>query len=568
RRFPADGYYVLSSQIGNYVGDVRIREFCAPLVATGRPVLSSGTEVPGTTSLLVDNRSGMSSLMDHLIEVHGYRRLAFVKGPERHLEAIDRFEAYRDALSRHGIPFDDALVNEGDFSPNCGSEALDGLYRSGVLPVDCIVCANDETAMGIFRRYRELAAAGADIPQIRVTGFDNTLVAQQSRPGLSTVSQPFARIADEAFRRLAAPGARPREETIRFPAEYIARESCGCSHVEDMLFSDDLFVQAARNYRVHQNVQTFSLDELYSHVSAILNLCSIGDCYIVRYSEPVIYPETTSMPAQSELIYAHVGGQDAIRGVPVRFDTERLLPEGFIPTDRRFTWVVKPLFFQDEHLGYLVFEPTGEDTRNFEPVRGQISSTLKVALLLIRQREIEARLAKAVVELQEFNSKLNRLSVRDELSGLYNRRGFFEAAASLLSGQDNASPGFLVVYADVDGMKGINDTYGHAEGDEAIRAAADVLCRAFRGDDVVARMGGDEFVVLAKNVSEEHVPKIRERIETLLLEHDKNSGKPYRLDISLGFSSHRPVKPVSLEELLHDADLRLYQEKKRKHGET
>ncbi|MBP7402925.1 MAG: hypothetical protein KBA30_09945, partial [Clostridia bacterium] len=67
RRFPADGYYVLSSQIGNYVGDVRIREFCAPLVATGRPVLSSGTEVPGTTSLLVDNRSGMSSLMDHLI---------------------------------------------------------------------------------------------------------------------------------------------------------------------------------------------------------------------------------------------------------------------------------------------------------------------------------------------------------------------------------------------------------------------------------------------------------------------------------------------------------------------
>ena len=94
----------------------------------------------------------------------------------------------------------------------------------------------------------------------------------------------------------------------------------------------------------------------------------------------------------------------------------------------------------------MVFEPTSTDTRNYEPVRGQISNTIKVALLLLRQSEIEARLAGAVEELQEFNWRLNRLSVRDELSGVFNRRGFFESAAKMIS-TDGGKTGPILLYA-------------------------------------------------------------------------------------------------------------------------
>ena len=265
----------------------------------------------------------------------------------------------------------------------------------------------------------------------------------------------------------------------------------------------------------------------------------------------------SDVPEQAELLYARIDGRRLQLREPVPFSTDRLLPEYCFPDSHRATWIVKPLFFMDEHLGYMVIEPIDNDARNFESVRGQISNTLKVALLLIRQKEIEDK-------LQVFNQKLNLLSVRDELSGLYNRRGFFEAATAILGKPENIAEDSLVIFADIDGMKKINDTYGHAEGDVAILTTTHILTSVFRGEDIVARMGGDEFVVLAKTLSESHFTIIQERIARMLQEYNRTSGKPYRLDFSLGHASFGVQKRPNLEELLKIADERLYIEKRRR----
>ena len=566
RRVPCDGFFLMSAQISNYVDPARVQAFCEPLVRTGKPILSAGELIAGTTSLLVDNKTGMDAMMDHLIEQHGYRRIAFVKGPEQHHEAIARFDSYCDALRRHGIPFDDRLVQPGDFSPNAGRLAIAALHQNDLLPVDCVVCANDETAMGVYEYFRQAAKAGTPLPPIHVTGFDNTSNAQNSRPSLTTIAQPFGRIADEAFRLLADPDARLEDKTLYFPAEPIFRESCGCPPTAESLFSDDLFVMATRNYRIHQTMQTFSLEELYQQVAEVLPLCGIGDCFIVKYDEPVTYPEQEQIPDQAILLFAHQDGCNVLHNRTISFSTDNLLPDMCYPQDRRFTWIVKPLFFQNEHLGYMVFEPTSTDTRNYEPIRGQISNTIKVALLLLKQSEIEARLAGAVEELQEFNWRLNRLSVRDELSGVYNRRGFFESATKVVDLNNRTPESVLLLFADIDNMKMINDQYGHSEGDQAIRATVSILKRAFRSDDIIARMGGDEFVVLAKQLSENNVSSVRERIQTFTREYNEQSGKPYQLEFSLGIATVNPDVHQDLEELLRLADTRQYEEKRRKKG--
>jgi len=567
-RVPCDGYFLLSAQISNYVDPARVQAFCEPLLRTGKPILSAGEHIAGTTSLLVDNKTGMDAMMDHLMEHHGYRRIAFVKGPEKHHEAMERFESYREALRRHNIPFDERLVQPGDFSPNAGHLAMQALHRNNSLPVDCIVCANDETAMGVYQFFRQEAKRGYPLPPIQVTGFDNTRNAQTSRPSLSTIVQPFGRIADEAFRRLADPEARLEDKTLYFPAQPVFRESCGCPPPEETLFSDDIFVMATRNYRIHQTMQTFSLEELYRQITDVLPICGIGDCFIVKYNEPVTYPEQEHVPDQATLLFAQRDGQDILRSRSVLFATDELLPEICRPKDRRFTWIVKPLFFQNEHLGYMVFEPTSTDTRNYEPVRGQISNTIKVALLLLRQSEIEARLAGAVEELQEFNWRLNRLSVRDELSGVFNRRGFFESAAKMISTDGGKTGPILLLFADIDNMKTINDQFGHSEGDEAIRTTVSILKHAFRNDDIIARMGGDEFVVLAKNLTEKNIPSVRERILTITQEYNDRSEKPYRIAFSFGLAAFNPEEYRDLEEMLQVADSRQYEEKRRRKGET
>jgi len=170
-----------------------------------------------------------------------------------------------------------------------------------------------------------------------------------------------------------------------------------------------------------------------------------------------------------------------------------------------------------------------------------------------------------VTERKQLEERLRGLSLVDDLTGLYNRRGFLTLAEQQLKIAGRAMRKMLQIFADVDGLKRINDTHGHEEGDRALVETARILRRTFRSSDIVARIGGDEFAILASESQEGSeaicAARLRRAIETW---NAQNSRVPFRLSLSVGVIDYDPHAPCSIEELLARADSLMYEEKKRK----
>lgn len=158
--------------------------------------------------------------------------------------------------------------------------------------------------------------------------------------------------------------------------------------------------------------------------------------------------------------------------------------------------------------------------------------------------------------------ELRYLALTDDLTCLYNRRGFFAAATQQLRLARRDSQSLLLLFCDLDNLKRINDTFGHQEGDLAIIRTADALEQTFRGSDVIARLGGDEFVILAVEAGQQSLESMFRRLEQNL-KKASSSGSPCTLSLSVGVARFDPKKPISLGELLVQADRAMY-EKKRK----
>ena len=195
-------------------------------------------------------------------------------------------------------------------------------------------------------------------------------------------------------------------------------------------------------------------------------------------------------------------------------------------------------------LGYLV-----------KPVR---ADNLQPAIAIARRRAEQMR-------------ALEELSQTDALTGLANRRGFAALGGQFLRLARRQGKGVILFAADLDGLKPINDNHGHAVGDGAIRAAADVLRGTFRSSDVLARLGGDEFAALIIQETPDAAEAITRRIEQALEKYNADAGRPFRLALSAGIAWADAGDPAGLDELLARADAMLYERKRARRnnrGET
>jgi diguanylate cyclase (GGDEF)-like protein len=159
--------------------------------------------------------------------------------------------------------------------------------------------------------------------------------------------------------------------------------------------------------------------------------------------------------------------------------------------------------------------------------------------------------------------ELRYLALTDDLTCLYNRRGFFAAATQQLKLARRNSQSMLLFFCDVDNLKQINDRYGHREGDLALVRTADALEEAFRDSDILARLSGDEFVVLALEASHEHEATILRRLEETFKKSNENESR-YELSLSVGVARFDPRQAVSLGELMEHADKDMYEQKRKR----
>jgi len=169
-----------------------------------------------------------------------------------------------------------------------------------------------------------------------------------------------------------------------------------------------------------------------------------------------------------------------------------------------------------------------------------------------------------ITKQRHFEERLKTMSLTDELTGLYNRRGFFTLSQQQLKLTERTKKNMLFFFVDLDKMKQINDILGHQEGDKALIDIATILKEVFRESDIIGRMGGDEFAVLAIDTSDETREVLIMRLHNTLDDYNRPEGRNYQLSLSIGIAKYDPEKPCSLDELMAQADGLMYEEKRRK----
>jgi two-component system cell cycle response regulator len=192
----------------------------------------------------------------------------------------------------------------------------------------------------------------------------------------------------------------------------------------------------------------------------------------------------------------------------------------------------------------------------------EISNGLKSGVLNARSLDNALqRAASCALRQSLIDREIRSLAVTDELTGLYNRRGFLASATHQLKLAHRHSENVLLLFCDVDNLKEINDAFGHQAGDMALVRAADALEETFRDSDILARLGGDEFAVLASDASFPNRHAIVPRIEKSLEKGNAEETR-YELSFSIGVARFEPQTPVSLGELMARADQDMYVHKK------
>lgn len=166
-----------------------------------------------------------------------------------------------------------------------------------------------------------------------------------------------------------------------------------------------------------------------------------------------------------------------------------------------------------------------------------------------------------ITERKEHEENLHNLAVTDELTGLFNRRGFKAAVSKALARAREAGQAISVLFIDVDGFKYINDTYGHEEGDKALLIISDVLKESFRRQDIIGRWGGDELVVAALDVPGGSVQQLANRFQEKLHRRCVEENLCFHLSVTIGSSDSESSRSYSLGKLLSDADTELYRQK-------
>jgi diguanylate cyclase (GGDEF)-like protein len=175
-----------------------------------------------------------------------------------------------------------------------------------------------------------------------------------------------------------------------------------------------------------------------------------------------------------------------------------------------------------------------------------------------------SKLEKVELYHKKLEEQLREITIRDDLTGLLNRRGFFTFAEKQCEIADRNNLNLSFLFIDLDSMKEINDKFGHREGDYALIEAANILKKSFRSADIISRIGGDEFVVIVMETPETNVEKLTSRLKVNLNNHNIKANKPYRLSLSLGLTQYSHENPCSIDELMSMADKLMYEQKKRR----
>lgn len=353
-------------------------------------------------------------------------------------------------------------------------------------------------------------------------------------------------------------------------------------HIQDIFYNAMTVIE--ENFRRRQSQEQFKFSRMYlMSRELVLSLnasSSVEETCEVLFKELPVYnisqfylclfddinkntgTDPSVLPEYCQLIMGYNKGQ---RIEHKQFKTLDLLPESILTDSRKSNFLFLSLFSGYEQYGYIVFSLDGIDFIIYETLRAHISEALKRHSITKLRMKAEASLKDVMLELEMSNKLLTKQSINDELTGIYNRRGFFITSENYYNEAKNSEKSFYVIFGDIDGLKYINDNFGHKEGDFAIKKITELINKVLDQQHIFARMSGDEFIILVKDVEDQTtINALLKFIQQQLLSYNSLKEKAYDLNISFGFAKFNSDTCDSLDQLILQADKNLYVEKNKK----
>ena len=559
--------------------------------ANNIPVVSIDRYIPECISVTFDCTNAMGEIVDHLIKVHNCQKFWIMAGIKGNVFSEDRIDAAKKVFAKNGIDFSDDDIEYGDFWETPARAAFRRMLdRNDMLP-DAIVALNDAMAMTICD---ELSARGYSVPgDVIVTGFDGIEMEKYAVPRLTTATTDIEKGAYLAVDAIVSANRGNRDVMNHYEIPFYTRfsQSCGC---EPIAFAGvnskltELYQQTTK----HRNIYAFmhnllvgmtshnNLIDMMQEMDAALDvLANYTEMYIclrrdevdidvelmkkvewlggVRESDEARNP----MDRQMVLLWEYHKGETPT--IPLKvFRMREQIPYRESVLDEAKNILYLPLHSQDKVFGYLVVGMLPQNNRYEYYDLSYLATSLSQSIATVIQTQ---RLSSVNDKLTKANDKLEVLYITDPLTEVNNRRGFYREIDRKRNREKYHY--VMMVSVDLDGLKYINDNFGHIAGDKAICAMANILKDMTDDNSVCARFGGDEYAFcrLYKEYDAADEKRFKAELAQRIEEYNAGVEDAFSVGASTGTEMSEIVPGIKLDELLKKADAKMYAEKERHH---
>ncbi|MGN0696547.1 MAG: GGDEF domain-containing protein [Oscillospiraceae bacterium] len=493
------------------------------------PVISVGAEGEGCTGFLFGYEEGFEQVVRHVVEFHGARDVCFIAGRKDDLCSDQRIAVYKRVLADNGIEFDPDKLFYGDYWWGPTQTAVEDIIASGNIP-QAIVCANDMMAVTVCGTLKKHGFAVPD--DVIVTGFDGTREAASCIPPITTCKCSMDNAAAQvvsALKNIFVGGSAEHTGIIGFTLDIF--RSCGCSIDREQINMGDLLKRAEDRFIRYQDdeltlyemseriMESGSPKELtdflkgynFYDTAIILN----NDCLDERIN-PAKNVREKSFDDVMQVIYGHWEKE-----LPQPFERKKIVPNIDYIIQQPTPVVFAALSFFGTPAGYVCFSFT-MDSDNYCKILQNVTA-LNNSIGSFR----------SLRHLKYTAESVERMSKQDFMTGLSNRKGFYKMLPSVV---ESAADGekILVATVDIDGLKNINDKFGHDNGDFAIKAVSDAVKELPLKNKICGRFGGDEIVICALSSEENADGKLISDIKERLARVNEVSGKSFAVSASIG----------------------------------
>lgn len=529
----------------------------------GKPVVCADFRNRAFPYTMVDNKTGFSNLVSHLIEEHGCKKIYCLTGFTDFEQTQVRLNGYYDAMNSHGLYYDDSYIFEGDFWQNAAVKLAEDIYEGKVERPDAIACHNDWMAIHLCNKLTDL---GIKVPEdIAIVGYDGIHESRDNVPTITTYQTPDVDVGADAvcmlYKILTGKECTRAYQTGGY---LVIGESCGCK--EDISRNMDNQKKQIRDIETYKEYyRTSNMLEELTATKSFDAFCNrlMELTYVIRNCSRIDLCMCSDWDSlASDKVYVKEGYTEKVTPVMwemskrVPFKTKFMHPELWKEKEYPGVYYFFPVHFSDRTFGYSVFiyENSYESC---DEVYWDWIRSLSVSLEYLRTSNC----------LQALNNMLKQDSMTDSLTGINNSYGYKLSREELFEKFKDSDLSILVISVDMDDLKITNDTYGHVEGNNALKTIANALRVACIKNEICARTGGDEFVILGVgNYTNEDAEEIIKNVNDYISKYNSASNKPYKIHASLGYAITKYHDGFNYDDVLKIADSDMYKSKAKYKG--